>query len=450
MDNVNELVLKKLSNIEELLSWLIFQVDVLSGSEELYQYFFNGYKCFYSTDILVLSLEKICNQTLSQPCAYRSPYKFNRFLTFWITRFPASDWRTKAILATILDIAKISMPADEFNTFKMLCLKDARRAYARNVNVAPSHHRRTSSFITFGQTEGPDGERRNTTLQKILNARPKTHSPHDPQKEWRILSEEQLAQQLTLIDHELYCTVQPEEFLKRSWNSPLRDVLAPHLKVLVKRFNEVSFWVATQILMSPSPKLQAKMIKKFIRLAEKLYELHNFNGLMQIMSGLHNNSVLRLKRAWSTLKVPMFEIFTQLSDVMSFTQNFQKYREIMIDVMTTRTRAIPYIVLFMRDITFIEENPNITAEGQMNYAKLMRVGKQLAWFKHFADLAYEFPIDMQVQKLLQDLKALPEDELHHLSLLCEPREGDENSAGEKKSLAFEFLRTWTLLPKKEQ
>lgn len=77
---------------------------------------------------------------------------------------------------------------------------------------------------------------------------------------------------------------------------------------------------------------------------------------------------------------------------------------------------------------------------------------------------------MQVQKLLQDLKTLPEEELHNLSVICEPREGisfsmfflyltsiiilfyftDENPVGEKKSLAWEFLRTWTLLPKKEQ
>ena len=38
----------------------------------------------------------------------------------------------------------------------------------------------------------------------------------------------------------------------------------------------------------------------------------------------------------------------------------------------------------MRDVTFIEENSDVTMEGHANFLKLFRMGRQLYWFVHFA------------------------------------------------------------------
>lgn len=44
---------------------------------------------------------------------------------------------------------------------------------------------------------------------------------------------------------------------------------------------------------------------------------------------------------------------------------------------------LKYEVLFMRDVTFIEENTDRTAEGNPNFLKLFRLGRQLSWFLQF-------------------------------------------------------------------
>jgi len=206
----------------------------------------------------------------------------------------------------------------------------------------------------------------------------------------------------------------------------------------------MGYWVATQILSAISPKQQSTIIKRFIKIAKALRKVHNYNSMMQIMSGLQNLSVVRLRQAWRGVKPSALETFEELATFMSSEQNFQKYREA-IERCYCKKPAIPYLVVFMRDLTFAEEISNKTEQGFPNFSKLLRVGKQLLWFKHFAEKGYEYQMDMNVQKILQELKVLNEEELYQLSLICEPRganNDDPLSPRGRKSLSLDFLRTW--------
>jgi hypothetical protein len=56
---------------------------------------------------------------------------------------------------------------------------------------------------------------------------------------------------------------------------------------MIERFNYVSGWVATLICMSEKPKERVRITHKFIEIAHKLYQMNNFNGMMEIVSGLN-------------------------------------------------------------------------------------------------------------------------------------------------------------------
>lgn len=45
------------------------------------------------------------------------------------------------------------------------------------------------------------------------------------------------------MEQELFCDVQPSEFLKECWQGANREILSPRLSTLVKRFNDVSFYI---------------------------------------------------------------------------------------------------------------------------------------------------------------------------------------------------------------
>jgi hypothetical protein len=53
--------------------------------------------------------------------------------------------------------------------------------------------------------------------------------------------------------------------------------------------------VATEILRRSDPREQAKVISKFIKIARLCYQLYNFNSLSEILTGLNNGAVIRLK-----------------------------------------------------------------------------------------------------------------------------------------------------------
>ena len=59
---------------------------------------------------------------------------------------------------------------------------------------------------------------------------------------------------------------------------------------------KISFWVAGSILELDSTKEQCRLFKKFVRIAKALLDLRNYSTCMQIISGLTDKSIVRLKR----------------------------------------------------------------------------------------------------------------------------------------------------------
>jgi hypothetical protein len=109
------------------------------------------------------------------------------------------------------------------------------------------------------------------------------------------LKSEDIARELTMDEFELYCGVEPREFLGQAWQKERKAELAPNLTRLIERFNKIGYWVATEVLTKHDVKVRVKYIKKFIKIAFRCYECNNFNAIMQILSGLNNSSVKRLK-----------------------------------------------------------------------------------------------------------------------------------------------------------
>ena len=103
-----------------------------------------------------------------------------------------------------------------------------------------------------------------------------------------------LAEQLTLLEAEFHARVRHCELFEMQWEKKPEN--APNVNAMTDYFNRVSLWVATQVAREESPKLQAKVVAKFIKVAEHLMILRNYNSCVQIMSGLSNVAIQRLKR----------------------------------------------------------------------------------------------------------------------------------------------------------
>jgi len=103
-----------------------------------------------------------------------------------------------------------------------------------------------------------------------------------------------MARELTMQEWEIFKSIEAREFLSQSWQKENKQLTAPNIVRMIDRFNRISFWVATEIL-TKDRKTQVRTIKKFIKTAYICYHMGNFNSMMEILSGLNNISVSRLK-----------------------------------------------------------------------------------------------------------------------------------------------------------
>ncbi len=64
--------------------------------------------------------------------------------------------------------------------------------------------------------------------------------------------------------------------------------LAPNIIRNIEHFNAVNKWVMSEIVGQIQLKQRQTALNKFIALARALRDLNNFNGLMEVLSGLRS------------------------------------------------------------------------------------------------------------------------------------------------------------------
>jgi hypothetical protein len=411
--------LAKIETIEQLVKWLVLENE----DAELQSSFLLTYRTIITPDELFAVLEEITKKAvISSNVDDKSAFfnKLNSFLNLWMTLSFENDWKNKPILGRILELTKSTMPPAQHNLFKQLCINDLRRNRMMQHQQKQCHS--IGPILFQPQRSSPSATDNQNLVKKLFKNRKSTG---EYMAAWFMIEPLIIAEQMTLLEHEAICAITPHDLMARG--QPLSAIAA--------RFNEVSNWVATQVLNMPSTKHQAKIIKRFIRIAEILLQMNNFQSMVQILSGLYNSSVARLKRAWANLSTSVTDTLKRIEEVMSPSQNFHNYREIIKEAVAQNKPVIPYVPLILRDLTFTQEgNSTHNADGNINFEMLFFLGKQILSFKQIMSNRYPLSLDVNVQKLLLELKPLSDDDLYKLSLACEPKQsGTSETEGSRRS-----------------
>jgi len=228
----------------------------------------------------------------------------------------------------------------------------------------------------------------------------------------------EIARQITIADYHLYADMQPVELLNLAWSKPRLKKRAPHVLGLIERFNNFSTSVATLLLQCNTLKSRRRMLTKVIEVMDELLLLNNFNAVMAFMSALNNSAVFRLKHTFGDLKKPVFERFQHFADLLSSTQSFKNYRDTYDAV---HPPAIPFLGVYLTDLTFIEDGNPDEVQGMVNYFKRTLVFDVIKAVRRYQTTCYNLKMVPQMQRYLDGLPRLDEDEMYKISLELEPR-----------------------------
>eukprot|EP01126_Amoeba_proteus_P063749 TRINITY_DN8819_c0_g1_i1.p1 TRINITY_DN8819_c0_g1~~TRINITY_DN8819_c0_g1_i1.p1 ORF type:complete len:733 (+),score=161.82 TRINITY_DN8819_c0_g1_i1:194-2392(+) len=246
--------------------------------------------------------------------------------------------------------------------------------------------------------------------------------------------EKVVAEQLTLIESEIFKNIKSHELLGQAWSQDKLKCISRNVVELLQRANYVSFWVAISILLQNRLHNRISVITKFITIAQHLKDLNNYNTLMGIIAGLNYGPVSRLKHSFAGVKKNK-QILQDLQEFVNPSGSYKRLRDLTESV--SGKSVVPYIGITLQDLTFIDENKDfVEAKGMERVpdgTKLINFAKQrmvhLAIYKllrHQVTCNFSTTISRAepIFTFLYSLPKLPNDALYTLSHELEPRGGD--------------------------
>eukprot|EP01091_Cochliopodium_minus_P003865 TRINITY_DN13818_c0_g1_i1.p1 TRINITY_DN13818_c0_g1~~TRINITY_DN13818_c0_g1_i1.p1 ORF type:complete len:1118 (-),score=361.07 TRINITY_DN13818_c0_g1_i1:122-3475(-) len=235
---------------------------------------------------------------------------------------------------------------------------------------------------------------------------------------------EEIARQLTLIDQDLFDKIDPQSV--REWVKDSKRPEAKKVNDYITRFNIVSQWVASKIILTTNLKKRRLILKKFLAIAAFLRQFTNYHALMSFICAFNFGSVTRLSETWKGLTKAEQTFVDDLKELAS-TQN--NCRNIRVAITIAETPSIPYIALFLKDVFFIEEgNKDYTPEKKINWEKMTMVGNVFRNFQKFQHSPKKYlfaPIPFIQKHLLDGMNPFTENELYRFSKLAEPKSGED-------------------------
>ncbi|XP_071343671.1 ral guanine nucleotide dissociation stimulator-like 1 isoform X1 [Trachinotus anak] len=224
-----------------------------------------------------------------------------------------------------------------------------------------------------------------------------------------------VAEQLTYMDALLFKKVVPHHCLGSIWSQ--RDKKhnkhsAPTIRATITQFNAVAACVVSTVLKHKQirPHVRARVIQRWIDIAQECRIRKNFSSLRAIVSALQSNPLYRLKRAWACVHRDSMQTFEELSDIFSDHNNYLTSRELLMREGTSKFASlescakehqkrthkrlqlqremgamqgtIPYLGTFLTDLTMLDTAlPDLVEGGLINFEKRRREFEVIAQIK---------------------------------------------------------------------
>ncbi|XP_077118033.1 ral guanine nucleotide dissociation stimulator-like 3 isoform X1 [Ranitomeya variabilis] len=325
-----------------------------------------------------------------------------------------------------------------------------------------------SSYLTHDSRENP------SQLLRLVKSLEEEREDNSPPKDWTSIIRpaegdcdtsvdstcllsyppQDVAEQLTLIDVDLFQKLQSCHCLGSIWSQ--RDKkenrhVAPSVRATVAQFNAVAACVTASVLndIQMKPQMRARVLEKWISIAQYCRFLRNFSSLRAILSALQSNSIYRLKRSWAAVSRDNLNVFHKLSAIFSDENNHEMSREILTkdeiplrrsnsarneprplqrsasQVRSTRPAqgTVPYLGTFLTDLVMLDTAlPDSVEGGLINFEKrrkeyevLSKIQKLQLTCRH-----YVLTPKPEILQAFYTHRQLTEDQSYRISRSIEP------------------------------
>ncbi|XP_075773546.1 ral guanine nucleotide dissociation stimulator-like 2 isoform X2 [Pelodiscus sinensis] len=257
-----------------------------------------------------------------------------------------------------------------------------------------------------------------------------------------------VAAQLTRVEAALFLRVVPYQCLGSLWSQrdkKGREGACPSVRATVRQFNRLAGAVIRSCLARPGlrPQQRARLLEKWIHVAQECRALRNFSSLCAIVSALQSSPVHRLRRTWDEIARDVQQSYEELSAICSEQDNYSLCRQLLFQEGTSRPSGadpaprrqprrppeqrpvgvVPYLGTFLRDLVMLDAAMKDELEnGYINFEKRRKEFEVLAQLRLLQSVCrnYRIPPSPGFPHWLRTLAPLSEAQSHSLSCEIEP------------------------------
>uniref|UniRef100_A0A146VIX9 Ral guanine nucleotide dissociation stimulator 2-like protein n=1 Tax=Fundulus heteroclitus TaxID=8078 RepID=A0A146VIX9_FUNHE len=211
-----------------------------------------------------------------------------------------------------------------------------------------------------------------------------------------------IAEQLTKIETELFVRLVPYHCLGSLWSQrdkKGREGVCWSVRATIRQFNKLANAVLASCLWPTKLRTQqrARLLEKWISVAEECRARKNFSSLYAIVSALQSNPIHRLRRTWQETDREALRRYEELAEISSDKDNYSQSRELLKEEGTSkfanldnrlnnrhlnRSNAqgtVPYLGIFLTDLTMLDTAVKDRLDnGYINFDKRRREFEVLA------------------------------------------------------------------------
>uniref|UniRef100_A0A3Q2Q1M5 RAS guanyl releasing protein 2 n=1 Tax=Fundulus heteroclitus TaxID=8078 RepID=A0A3Q2Q1M5_FUNHE len=190
------------------------------------------------------------------------------------------------------------------------------------------------------------------------------------------LDSSELAEHLTFLEYKSFCKILFQDYHSFVMHGCTVD--NPILERFITLFNSVSQWIQLMVLSKPTAPQRAAVVSHFIRVAQKLLQLQNFNTLMAVVGGLSNSSISRLKDTQShisaeTNKVLLIELVTSCGNYSQYRKRFSECSGFRFPILGVHLKDLIAVHVALPDWVDKEKTRVNLAKTQQLYAILQEL-----------------------------------------------------------------------------
>ena len=215
--------------------------------------------------------------------------------------------------------------------------------------------------------------------------------------------------------------IQRRELYRAIFLKKEKNITCPYVMHNIEKFNHLTFFIIQDILSYDFAKDRAKIIEKWITIAEYCKERKDYTDCVAINSALNNYIITGLNKTLKDISRDKKELMKNINKFCKYQGNYKTLREDMAKL-DYYDFYIPYLGMLMKDLAFFEENSKyIINDTLINFEKLENVQLAIEKFFNFKNAKDKLnPIIPEELWFFEDLEDLKETELEDLANKLEP------------------------------